>query len=105
MNTKEAIECLSNEFLGEIIDVLKRGEKFEDMWEEFIYGLAHINIGNYQNPCEEKKTDLECVNKIVDDIKQKYFPKPVKDKDYFYEATSKDPHLRKVYMNKKGGSQ
>jgi len=68
MNTEEAIAYLKstrmedygyrNEY-DEIIELLKRGEKYEQMWEEL-----------YKNP-EYLTTKAEMYN-----IKQKYFPKP-----------------------------
>ena len=67
-----------NIILDNIIRRIKRydQETYKKAWVEFIYGLAHINIGSYQNPNNNiQMTDLECVNKIVDNIKQKYFPK------------------------------
>ena len=85
MNTKKCIKWLKcarkaaelNEGrVDAVIKKLKEGEVYREMWGEFIHGLAHINTGSYQNPCDKKKTDLECVNKIVKNIRQKYFPKP-----------------------------
>ncbi len=64
--------------MDKIIESSKQGEKYKQMWEEFHYALAHINIGNYQNPCDKKMTDLEYVNRVVHNVKQKYFPKEVK---------------------------
>ena len=66
MNTKEAIElvCVGREKLlsvseaHKIVNVLKRGEKFENMWEEYkrVWGTG----------------------KSMEYVKQKYFPKEVK---------------------------
>jgi len=54
-------------------------KKYKEMWEEFIYGLAHVNIGSYRDPfAEPKMTDLECVNEIVKNIEQNIFRECVK---------------------------
>ena len=61
---------------GNLCEELKEElKKYKEMWDGFHYGLAHINIGSYQNPLDKKMTDLECVNKIVKNLKQKYFLK------------------------------
>jgi len=86
MNTKEAIELIGtdqNDYIGcdywkkirEVIKLLKRGKKYEKMWEEFkkeynvdynLIELGYLDI-NYAN-----QKDL---NIIMEDLEQKYFPK------------------------------
>ena len=90
MDMKEAIKFVNQHirdayYMGvpermkakDINRLLRMGKKHKEAWDEFIYGLAHINSGSYQFPYGDNKkmTDLECVNKIVKDIEQKYFPK------------------------------
>ncbi|TET08097.1 MAG: hypothetical protein E3J83_04275 [Candidatus Atribacteria bacterium] len=78
MNTKKAIElmvieqggCSTNrmkEYYSEVIDLLKRGEKFEQMWRELTdcaYGYRDIS-NNYTHLVD-----------LMERLKQKYFPKP-----------------------------
>ena len=55
----------------EIIKLIIELDKYKQMREEFRFGLAHINIGNYQNPFDDiKYTDLENVNKLFKSIEQ-----------------------------------
>ena len=68
---------ICNETLDEVSACLRRGEKFEKMWNDFIYALAHINIGSYQNPFDKKMTELECVNEIVKSVQRRHFPQKV----------------------------
>ena len=80
--------------LREIIKKLKRGEKFEAIINELEndYGfLAH-------HYAESDSTDY--LRYVIPRLKQKYFPDKV-DKPHFFEATSKNPHLKKVYFKKK----
>jgi hypothetical protein len=74
MKVEEAIEAISEILIGyhfpkleQVNDLLKRGEKFEKMWEEVIeeYGEYVIRT-NYENKplCARMET-----------IKKKYFPK------------------------------
>jgi len=102
MKTKEAIEFLEHDIklfpheakslpacleihkcaerIEEVIKLLKCGEKHKQMWKDFHYGLAHVNIGSYRNPFDDRKmADIDCINEIVRDVKQKYFPKPSKN--------------------------
>ena len=84
MNTKEAIEVLNNHRkytkytlidgeLDGIIELLKRGEKYEAMW-----GELSKRYGNYFYTFDVRiANDIEYkyVDEIMDIIKQKYFPK------------------------------
>ena len=76
MNTKEAIDLLErlknphlgwlkehNDNIDNIIALLQRGEKYEEMWKEF-----SLNEGDL----------VRVVNCIKHRYEQKYFPKPVK---------------------------
>lgn len=97
MNTEEAIEFMESEvnymtyaafkcpdsvFEAQIferkrkgvIELLGENGKYKQMQEEFIWGLAHINIGNYRNPCDEELSDLTYINILMKDLKRKYFP-------------------------------
>ena len=95
MNTKEAIEFMKsfievitsidirngdkksieiyNDKINRIIDLLKRGEKYEAMWKELKYKfeILHKDI----ETGEEYYTGV--INKIdIKELEQKYFPKP-----------------------------
>ena len=76
MKTKEAIEklkhimdcykCIGDERINnierdkiDIVDLLKRGEKYEAMWEEVVRYFSY----------------MEWKDEIIEKIKQKYFPK------------------------------
>lgn len=65
MNTKEAIKILDSVPIpyraDKVIDLLKRGEKYEKMWEEL-----------EEYPLEYSYAAMQSV---IDDLKQKYFPK------------------------------
>ena len=79
MNTKEAIELMEycdtlscgdnpqtgfcNQFL-EVIELLKRGEKHKDMWEE-LYVVFGNNIID----------DIASLTDVMEQLEQKYFPK------------------------------
>jgi len=94
-NANEIIELLQdNEYLGRIlmcpkdfykrseyIDKLQRGEKFEAM------------CGELEKYLREKEL-MRIVGKMHS-IKRKHFPR---DKPHFYECSSKDPRLKKVYF-------
>ena len=109
MNTKEAIEftkdlkfdncgnCEHNRKIDGVIELLHRHEKsmriddslihtlregknYKKMWNEFIYGLAHINIGSYRNPRDEELSDLTYINILIKDLKRKYFPNKKEEK-------------------------
>jgi hypothetical protein len=69
--------------VNDIILMLQRGDKFEKMWKRLKRNNKEVTFFDEMNY-----------------IEQKHFPKPVKDKDYFYVATSKDPHLKKVKFRK-----
>jgi len=77
MNTKEAIETmrslneiLCEETISDIVSALKHGEKYEAMFSEFEYKILNMNFGNCYYPFKEK------LEKMKNDLKQKYFPKP-----------------------------
>ena len=91
MNNQQAIEFIGeikhsgnsfgNAYISDfnkckgIVELLKRGKKYEEMWNDFIYGLAYVNIGSYRNPCDERKmTDIDYINEIVRNVKQAHFP-------------------------------
>lgn len=59
--------CDNNKLADEVIDLLKRGEKYEQMWKDFlwIYCWSEVEKNVY-------------VKEVFDDLKQKYFPKPKK---------------------------
>jgi len=97
MNTKEAIDEKINlllmlkslysnsnkpnyaRIITDCITDIEEGKKYKEMWEDFHYRLAHVNIGSYRNPLDDRKmTDMDCINEIVRDVKQKYFPEPTK---------------------------
>lgn len=75
MDTKEAIEWLKDaEEIAElnkwridkVIELLQRGEKFEQMWEEFQYYVLGI---------------AKALPNKINELEQKYFPKPKKEGD------------------------
>lgn len=80
MNTKEAIEfieeikkyfdCVCNYKGDATIDLLKCGEKYEQMWEELERGHEAIK--------EDEAEERWLFKKEMVDIKQKYFPEPEK---------------------------
>ncbi len=100
MNTKEAIEfCKSEQYydyrgtnkeitqklgnfnrnLDEVVDLLKRGEKFEKMWGKYKKKSPPIMIDNVKN-CSKNINDFIKQAKIMrikamQDLEQKYFPK------------------------------
>ena len=45
----------------------------KNMWDDFRFGLAHINLGNYRNPIDEPKTDLENINELFKNIEERYY--------------------------------
>ena len=49
--------------LNVVIDLLERGKKFENMWEEFSYYISGIS---------------KVLSNKMDDLEQKYFPKEEK---------------------------
>ena len=93
MNTKEAIElCKFVENLdtyGEdnayvvpngipcVIELLQRGEKYEQMWEEYDYhyGELYLDISDSAMPIN---SEFVSTHRLMDEIKRKYFPKLVK---------------------------
>jgi len=125
MNTKKAIKFIErilkiekkrykhNDFrevdkvISDIIELLQRGEKYKEEWEE----LVDLNKKTWEmwEEFKFKRGDTYCIldqpdkGTIRDDMnvfEQKYFPKKV-DKPHFFEATSKNPHLKKIYFKKK----
>ena len=78
MNTKRAIEFLLSPVIGDyaqidkIIELLKHGEKYEAIWDELYkkYGGFSINIFG----------DPDLLEKTMNVVKQKYFPKLTKKK-------------------------
>ena len=88
MNTKEAIDWIEdckdqnlseeydNKKMNEIVKLLKRGEKYRELWEEFkrkykYYPMAKIN----KDGLLECTTDNMLVEYNMDEFEQKYFPK------------------------------
>ena len=83
MNTKEAIEWLDPktyiEELNEVIDLLKRGEKYKkivDEVEEFLEPGVIFEIP----PGMTGSRHIDIIKYTFNKIKQKYFPKPEKKK-------------------------
>ena len=85
MNTEEAIGLVErykyaeNSKIDEIIRLLKRGEKYEEIWEELVgvvrsgevYTLLPVDIVNRGIP-------ITVIVKAFENIEQKYFPKDKK---------------------------
>jgi len=85
MNTKECIKFLKSirikdqlyddvrfNKIGEIIELLQRGEKYEKMYKEsynMINGDTVIPKDMRQYPT------IDIIKRLLEDIKQKYFPK------------------------------
>ena len=79
-----------------VIPSVKRVLKFnsKDIAMGYILGIWECNV--IDNDTYKKLKDFIINgNEIVKNVKQKYFSK---DKDYFFEATSKNPNLKKVYF-------
>lgn len=89
MNTKKAIELIEhvswNRFGNygydnnreEMIELLRRGEKFE----KIVYEIDERLIPGALTPSYDGLNSLSTLNfvkLIIEDIKQKYFPKPIK---------------------------
>lgn len=86
METKEAIEFLEEAIdcakkgnlipalqecdkeFNKVIALLKRGEKYEKMWDELVK-----KYGNYWNVCDDIEAGYLCT--IMNSYEQKYFPK------------------------------
>ena len=82
MNTKEAIEFIDNiPSLGlifdpkplkkrkkQLIDLLKRGEKYEEMWEECKKDISRASVENWEVYTERFILEMK-------KLEQKYFPK------------------------------
>lgn len=80
MNTKELIKfCVIelgehpteyyDKYFNQIINLLKRGEKFEEMWEEItVCAYKYRDVSNNYTHLVD----------LMEEIKQKYFPKTVK---------------------------
>ena len=71
MKTKDAINILdykkiehwknpSHEEIDEIINLLRQGKKYEEIWEEFRYYISGIS---------------KVLSNKIDELEQKYFPK------------------------------
>ena len=85
MKTKEAINyveskryvmehCDNNKLADEVIDLLKRGEKYEQLWEKF-KRIEGCNIAIYPTSRDKHKPTIE---KDMNSIEQKYLPETVK---------------------------
>ena len=90
MNTEEAIKWLksrtlnikflkgaavkwftkNNKSVDEIIDLLKQGEKYEQIWGELVNRSFDLD--------SEQWDEMEVVRDITFNLEQKYFPKEVK---------------------------
>ena len=89
VNTYGSLECDLTEAMveldtleaGDIIALLKRGEKFEQMWGKYKKKSPPIMIDNVKN-CSKNINDFIKQAKIMrikamQDLEQKYFPKEV----------------------------
>jgi len=70
---EKAIEQYNNK-IDNVIELLKRGEKFEAMWEEFSkkYGNYYYAYDVRGDVCRKH----EYIETFLNKLEQKYFPKP-----------------------------
>jgi len=86
MDTKEAVEFINSiewiyyengteiEKKNEVVQLLQRGEKYEEMWNHLYCEYGEVFLNDYRNPeilLEEK----------MEELKQKYFPKTKERKE------------------------
>jgi len=105
MEVKEAIFILKHRRytmnnIDDIISLLQQGEKYRQnhigLIEELEKRQAIIReLTKYRDMWYDNKQYSN--TKKIRDLEQKYFPK-IKDEPHFYECSSKDPHLKKVYF-------